>query len=210
LREGGDHESLAPNTTREFRQTQVRFCDADLSDDPRDSRSGRFYLQSLLGSKTLFQPTSTAVNFGPVNRVWTFAIVSISEYHTVFGDRMVGYNPTRGCVLLCSLGRSRWKVIFRILTAPAVTPRQQNPVPTNIDSRQLWACESWFCDADLSDDPRDSRSGRFYLWRENGNNCKGPDTEICIAEPYLRLSKFTRGVWFARRVLFASRVSLVL
>jgi hypothetical protein len=33
-----------------------------------------------------------------------------SEYHTVFGDRMVGYNPTRGCVLLCSLGRSRWKV----------------------------------------------------------------------------------------------------
>jgi hypothetical protein len=32
------------------------------------------------------------------------------EEHTDFGDRMVGYNPTRGCVLLCSLGRSRWKV----------------------------------------------------------------------------------------------------
>ena len=31
------------------------------------------------------------------------------EEHANFGNRMVGYNPTRGCVLLCSLGRSHEK-----------------------------------------------------------------------------------------------------
>ncbi|CAP79261.1 hypothetical protein PCH_Pc09g00140 [Penicillium rubens Wisconsin 54-1255] len=44
-----------------------------------------------------------------------------SEYHTVFGDRMVGYNPTRGCVLLCSLGRSRWKKL-RIFSCTKLSP----------------------------------------------------------------------------------------
>jgi hypothetical protein len=34
------------NTTREFRQTQVRSYDAGLSHDPRDSIPGRFYLWS--------------------------------------------------------------------------------------------------------------------------------------------------------------------
>ncbi|CAG8172836.1 unnamed protein product, partial [Penicillium nalgiovense] len=31
------------------------------------------------------------------------------EEHADFGNRMVGYNPSRGCVLLCSLGRSQRK-----------------------------------------------------------------------------------------------------
>ena len=38
------HPTDQSNTMREFRQTQVRFCDADPSDDPRDTRSRRFYL----------------------------------------------------------------------------------------------------------------------------------------------------------------------
>jgi hypothetical protein len=33
-------------------------------------------------------------------------------------------------------------VIFQILTVPAVPPKQQCPVPTDIDSRQHWARES--------------------------------------------------------------------
>jgi hypothetical protein len=33
-------------------------------------------------------------------------------------------------------------VIFQILTVPVVPPKQQCPVPTDIDSRQHWARES--------------------------------------------------------------------
>jgi hypothetical protein len=50
--------------------------------------------------------------------------------------------------------------------------------------REIRQTQVRVCDADPSDNPRDSRSRRFYLWpgEEIGRVCKGPDT---IHKPHL-------------------------
>jgi hypothetical protein len=100
------------NITREFRKTQVRFCDADLSDDPRDSRSRRFYfgLEKKLERIPKVQTRSISPKSTAISVRWNGALLlrrdcwgsEYLEYHADFGDRMVGYNPIRGCVLLAA------------------------------------------------------------------------------------------------------------
>ena len=72
--------------------------------------------------------------------------------------------------------------------APTVPPKQQSPVPSNTGGRQVWACGSCL---DLCN------SFQFL----SGPQIEPPRptvpwivAEICIAELYLCLSKFTRGV----------------
>jgi hypothetical protein len=50
-----------------------------------------------------------------------------------------GNTTTDRAVAYCSVAKVY--VIFQILTVPAVPPKQQCPVPTDIDSRQHWARE---------------------------------------------------------------------
>ncbi|CAP79309.1 hypothetical protein PCH_Pc17g00220 [Penicillium rubens Wisconsin 54-1255] len=101
-KKGPDPLKNSQETGSSFQDNHVRFCDADLSDDPRDSRSGRFYLWpgEKLERIAEVQTRSTSPKFSAISVRWNGGLL----------PRRYCWGQATPRPWLCSLGRSNEQV----------------------------------------------------------------------------------------------------